>query len=278
MSSLQNQVGTAAALNEARVENQSLQLTSRNTDMRTKEILRTGIVAVATGAFMASGVYADQITLGYGSVYSGNGGEFLVTPDTSGSAADVAVYYSPLTKSGSGWETFCIEYNEHFYPGNKYYYQVTPDAIKGGQLVNDPVSPGTAYLYGLFAKGNLTGYNYSSSTSAGNLQNTIWFLEGEVASDPGTFDALLIAEFGSVAASMADTALSTHYGTVNAASFGVQALNLSSSLPSDSNPWEAQDQLIYQGGGFQTLPDGGATLMLLGLSLGGLAMLRRKVA
>lgn len=248
------------------------------------------VVAAAVVAFgvMASDAYATQIVLTYGSHRTGVGGEFLVKSD--GTAASTAfvdatkAFYSPLAIYQGGFETFCIEYNENFNPGSKYEFQVSPGAIKGGQTVSDPVSVGTAYLYGLFAKGTLGtlgGYNYASSTSAGNLQNTIWFLEGErkglpsgpFVANPGTFNSLLIAEFGTLANAMLDSATSTSYGLVTAASFGVAALNLGG-----PPTWPNQDQLVYQGGGFRLVPDGGATLMFLGVAIGGLSLLRRKLA
>ena len=230
----------------------------------------------------------NQLVLNIGTPHSGVGGEFVVTSIT-GVGAGAGANYNSLAKTSSGFDTFCLEYNQYFNPGSTYYYQISGAAIKGGNAVSDPVSIGTAYLYGLFAQGllhsSVSGYSYSSSTSAGNLQNTIWYLEGERSgtsgpyiTDPGTFDSLLIAEFGSVANAKADSGLSTDYGTVNAASFGVQALNLGTTANGNSGTWPNQDQLIYQGGGFQELPDGGTTLALLGMALGGLSLIRRKLA
>lgn len=240
------------------------------------------MISAAVGAFVvtASDAYATKIELNYGSVHSGVGGEFVVKSD--GTAASTAfvnattAFYSPLAIYQGGFETFCLEYNEHFSPGSDYEYQVSSGAIKGGMTVSDPISVGTAYLYGLFAQGSLAGYNYNSSTSAGNLQNTIWFLEGEqkglpsgpFIANPGTFDSLLIAEFGSLAVAQMDSANSTSFGLVTAASFGVAALNLGG-----GPTWPNQDQLVYRG-----VPDGGITLMFLGVAMGGLALLRRRLA
>ena len=259
-------------------------------------------LAVAIGAFVTSDASAAQwVKLGYGSQHFGNGGEFAFTASTTGTPAeknaslqfvkDTAANYGPNSKIGSlaagtiGFETFCIEYNEHFSPGTNYQYQVNPlGAIKGGQAISDSISVGTAFLYGLFAKGTLPGYNYTdvNAFSAGNLQNTIWFLESEQVSlpngnfinNPGTFTALLTAEFGSnPVVWRGDSATSVSYGIVNAASFGVAAMNLGG-----GPTWPNQDQLIYQGGGFQKIPDGGATLILLGMTMTGLTFLRRKLS
>jgi hypothetical protein len=254
--------------------------------MQFKQRVFRGVAVATVGAFMimASDAHATKIVLDYGSHHSGIGGEFVVKSD--GSAASTAfvnatkAHYSPLAIYSGGFETFCLEYNEHFSPGSSYEYQVSPGAIKGGNTASDPVSVGTAYLYGLFAQGSLASYNYSSSTSAGNLQNTIWFLEGErnglpagpLIANPGTFDSLLIAQFGSVAVAQMDSAMSTSYGLVNAASFGVAALNLGG-----GTKWPNQDQLVYSGG-YRLVPDGGTTLMLFGVAVGGLSLLRRKLA
>ncbi len=238
---------------------------------------------------MVSNSYGIDIILGYGSVHAGNGGEFVVKSD--GSVASTAFVnstlanYSPLATYQGGFETFCIEYNEHFTPGGTYNVQVNPNgqAIKGGTTTGDYISVGSAYLYSLFAQGTLAGYNYNSSVSAGNLQNTIWFLESErmglpsgpLIVNPGVFDSLLIAEFGSLSAAwIADSATSLSLGsTVTAASYGVTALNMGSA-PTYPN----QDQLVYLGGGRQNVPDGGATLVLLGVAMGGASLIRRKLA
>lgn len=238
---------------------------------------------------MVSSSYAIDIILGYGSVHAGNGGEFVVKSDGSATSTafvtSIVANYSPLATYQGGFETFCIEYNEHFTPGGTYNVQVNPNgqAIKGGTTTGDFVSVGSAFLYSQFAQGTLAGYNYSSSASAGNLQNTIWFLESErmglpsgpFISNPGIFDSLLIAEFGSLSAAwIADSAFSSSLGsTVTAASYGVTALNMGGA-PTYPN----QDQLVYLGGGRQSVPDGGATLMLLGAAMGGISLLRRKLA
>ena len=79
-----------------------------------------------------------------------------------------------------------MEYNEHFTPGSSYYYGISQGAINGGVSGGnpDPISRGTAWLYLQFATGNLQGYNYTGpngNLSAGALQDTIWWLEGERA-------------------------------------------------------------------------------------------------
>jgi hypothetical protein len=100
------------------------------------------------------------------------------------------------------------------------------------------------------------GYGVNRLASAGLLQNALWWLEGEEAI-PNTgnlyIDAV-VAKFGGAADAKAN----------GAEQYGVYALNI----------WTAsgkgQTQLFY------AVPDGGATLMLLGGALMGLGALRRK--
>ena len=93
--------------------------------------------------------------------------------------------YAAAATFNGGFETFCIEYSEHFSPGSTYYYGISQGAMNGGLSGGnpDPISRGTAWLYLQFAKGTLAGYNYAlgpgGNASAAALQATIWWLEGE---------------------------------------------------------------------------------------------------
>jgi hypothetical protein len=234
-------------------------------------------------ALAAPSAQAVSIILGYGSNPSGIGGEFAVTPIKAGDAAAIAASqafvnaiaanYDPLARFNGGFETFCIEYNEHFSPGAAYNVQISPGAIKGGKTDTDLISVGTAYIYSLFATGQLhnavAAYNYNNTASAGQLQNAFWFLEGEGIANPGIFNALLAAEFGNDPTAWKSDGVANASGNyVTAASYGVSALNMGSA-PTFPN----QDQLV-----FQRVPDGGTTVVLLGLAMGGLALLKRRFA
>ena len=137
---------------------------------------------------------------------------------------------------------------------------INNNAVQGGTGNNtgDPLSVGTGWLYSQFASGTL-GYNYGAAnrtTSANALQTAIWWLEGEVGGDANsTYSLAAVAHFGSAAAAMAD-------GGWN---YGVHALNLT------ENGERRQDVLYY------TVPDGGTTLMLLGLGLSGLAFASNRI-
>ena len=173
----------------------------------------------------------------------------------------------PQTRLYSGgFETFCVEFNEHFSPGSTYYYAISQGAINGGVSGGnpDPLSLGTAWLYLNFAQGTLAGYNYTTgaggNASAAALQATVWWLEGEQADPSNTFSAAVISQFGSAAAAMAN----------NNGFYGVGVLN----LWGDSRHTQfAQDQLVLV-----PVPDGGTTAMLLGSGLLGLFLFNRKVS
>lgn len=107
--------------------------------------------------------------------YSGEGGEFTATPfGVTGLANGVSV------------QTFCVEYSEYIYLNHTYDVVVNTKAENGGVgPIGDPLDPKTAFLYDSFVDGKLAayGYNYTPgagrSTSAGALQDVIWYLEGE---------------------------------------------------------------------------------------------------
>ena len=214
---------------------------------------------------------ADQITIERVSGYfSGNGGEFTVTPIGWSPAWDA--YVEDVTKNVSTtndtFQTFCVEYQEYIDVGTSYHYNVTfsDRAIKGGLETNegDPLSVGAAWLYYEFAKKTLNGYNYTGNraTSAGELQTVIWWLEDERSLQNPTnnqFYNLLLDKFGSW-----DNAKKDNFsGGVR--KYPVMVMNV----------WGGtsykQDQLVV-------VPEPG-TLMLVGLGIGllGLASkLRRR--
>jgi hypothetical protein len=153
------------------------------------------------------------------SVYSyGVGGEFSAMPlnwswdplvNYSASTKDKgSSYYNTKTRvsydDNPSFQTFCVETGEYFTPGYTYDVTFSDEAILGGTVSGgNPISQGTAWLYSEFANGTLEGYDYTPgagrSNSAGDLQNAIWYLEGEGGSLTGAYTTMLTGKFGSVA-------------------------------------------------------------------------------
>lgn len=255
----------------------------------TRKLMIGAALAMLTVAG-ASNSFANTLTIDRVSGhYSGNGGEFTITPTDSGPLnpyvadyAAVATYtYSTGTLTGlTGVQTFCIEYNEHVSIPASYHYDLGPGAIKGGNTVSDTVSVGTGYLYSQFAKGVLGGYTYTvgggRASSAATLQEAIWWLEGELSLSPAqvaanTFLSQVASVFGSAVAGQADVAI-VHSTIVTAGFYGVGAVNMG-----DAPTYPNQDQLYYHSVGNTLVPDGGLTLMLLGMAMTGLASVRRQL-
>lgn len=255
-------------------------------------ILKVAVLATALVTVFASNALANQIVIsrvaGY---YSGVGGEFSITavdPNAIAAITNIVLpNYAASTQGIAGllsFQTFCIEYYEHVNPPETDNYDVNPGgavAGSGGAVGGiDPLSVGTEYLYQNFAKGTLTGYDYDPSnvngagrSKAGTLQDAIWYLEDELAlANPLTneFLALVNTNFlssGGLAFAKANL------DTTNA--YNVFALNLFDPV----NGGNRQSQLVY--GDIDTttfnVPDGGLTLMMLGVGLSGMAMLRRRL-
>jgi hypothetical protein len=219
-----------------------------NIPNKTFLVLMIGAASLAVFGPMASAA-TMQLTLDYGSRHSGVGGEFNAS---SSDFVPATMGYAPSTIFNGGFETFCVEYNEHFTPGSTLYYGISQAAVNGGISGGnpDPISKGTAWLYLNFAQHTLAGYNYSTgaggNASAADLQATIWWLEGEGANPNNQFSVAVTSQFGSAMAAMAD----------NNGYYGVSILNLWGDI---NHTQPAQDQLIL------TVPDGGLTVMLLGL-------------
>jgi hypothetical protein len=233
--------------------------------------LAAAVTALATGAFASTLVLnTNAYTDSYG------GGEFTV--NNSGLSMSS---YAAATIVNGGFETFCMEYGEHFSPGGTYTYTLG-NAATGGDLPSgsDPISMGTAWLYSQFAKGTLSGYSYATTgssrvASALDLQLAFWYLEDETGTSPAyttfavdhpgfnpstnAFITAALTQFGGLAGARADAN----------GMFGVSVLNLTSNEGQTNN----QSQLYLN-----PVPDSGATVALLGLAMIGLVGFRRKVS
>jgi hypothetical protein len=166
-----------------------------------KQRLLIGLVALASLLVVGQLAEANTIKLTQGGGFSyGVGGEFKVTVFNFNSSTQAGVV--PMDSDadlGGRFQTFCIEYNEHFSTSSVYSWVVNTEAVAGGVSsadrygrvawesgTGDPISPETAWLFTKFWNGDLTGYDYTEGAgraeSAGNLQQAIWYLEGEITS------------------------------------------------------------------------------------------------
>jgi hypothetical protein len=132
-----------------------------------------GVLLAAAHAAQATTIKLDS------SIYSfSNGGEFTATV-MSGNAGLTGGLNSMTADS---FQTFCLEYHEHFSPGNLYTAVLNTAANSASQGL-DPVDARTAYLYTKYRQGTLSGFDYSTvagrKNSAGQLQLAIWYLEDE---------------------------------------------------------------------------------------------------
>lgn len=241
--------------------------------MKNHKTMLAGLVA---GLMLASGASAFALSSS-GTVYTldrvsgtylNDGGEFRM----KGSGLDESYYHSAFQDVGGlagSFQTFCVEKDEYTSGASKWV--ANSGAVNGGVNISgvgfDPLSVGAAWLYSEFAKGNLytDAPGPSRVTKAGDLQKAFWMLEEEIAwnaSNPWILYLFANSPYTTKAAAQADASVGQ---------YDVYVLNVY-----NSSAGVAQDQLYYYPPGLQ-VPDGGASLMLLGLALGGLSLLRRKV-
>jgi len=248
-----------------------------------KKILALTLLSVTLAA---PSLFAAALTLtleggggGFGPYTSGSGGEFtfgisdptlIASGYVSGAGGTKNQVTTPVANS---FQTFCVETGETISHNGVYTATLNDHTVLTGTYLNK----GTAYLYSQFVTEGKFGttlglYNYGANrtTTAGQLQNAIWAFMGQGGQTAANnalnpfFQAAVAAEGGTFA--LADA-------TVAAGFLNVSILNLV-----DSSGINHQDQLIYTPGpGNNNVPDGGMTVMLLGMSLTGLGFISRRI-
>jgi hypothetical protein len=215
-----------------------------------------------TGLLAAQQCFALTVVSGRYAGYSTEpGGEFTITSLNPDPAFN-AIYnnYASVATLNGGFETFCIS---------------TAIDLQGNpqSAILDPngVSVGAAWLYSQFAHGVLAGYDYTPgagrAASAMALQGAIWTLQQQTIGgywsgfDPSTDPYVLaaIAQFGSLANAEA----------LGVSAYGVDALRLTYTDPNGAQI-TSQPMLAL-------VPDGGTTMMLLGMGLSAMGLIRRRV-
>jgi hypothetical protein len=149
-------------------------------DMNKKGLFTLFVLALMTAPVIAVPTVTVSKTAGtYQEIMHG---EFTLTPNTD--LMEISAEIGPF-------QSFCMERDELILTNNvTYYVDVSSTAIKGGLggPEPDPLDPKTAWLYQNFRAGTLAGYDYTPgagrAASAEALQQTIWFIEDEVASLP----------------------------------------------------------------------------------------------
>lgn len=259
------------------------------------------MLVLAAMALVAPGAMAVQVQTvgGYGPWQTNQGGEFTLKA-ISGELVTALSYYNsytknqytgpnaidPLTLSTPNFQTFCVEGTEYIFPNSPYDVTISDVTIFNGKKL----TAGAAWLYSQFAGfGNtLAGYDYNDGdnigigrhVSADLLQKAIWMFMGQegqtlINNAGNDFVKEAIKVLGITNAFLANS----EYGNYNVA---VLNLWVPDAVYRDSG--KRQDQLILtapvelnsEGFGGSTVPDGGFTVALLGLSLIGLVALRRR--
>ncbi|HSW38132.1 MAG TPA: VPDSG-CTERM sorting domain-containing protein [Acidobacteriota bacterium] len=222
------------------------------------------LMMMSSAAF--AGVIGDtgQVKITRGNFQTGIGGEFRA--EVVGNWLTLG-NYAASTGTTNSFQTFCLEARESLSYGTTYDAVVNTAAVWGGVgLSGDPLSIATGWLYSQFARGTLADYNFditnaaARKVSAGLLQNAIWFLEDEIASDESAnpFVIAAVTKFGSIDNAKKD----------GADIYGVYALNLTVQDEA-GKVLRRQDVLVM-------VPDGGLTVLLLGMAFAGIAGISRR--
>ncbi len=225
------------------------------------------VAGLTLGALLATpAIHAASITM-YQNGYSyGDGGEFTAytTPDS------FLEYYVPNTIVNGGFETFCVELSVEFNPGVTYNFNQSNTDSQGRAL-----TAGAAYLYYQFAKGNLTGYDYTGGSrwsDAGQLQAALWYIQGDQVESGFPNGGAGNTYYDDALTALGNAA---NVEAPNAGQFDVSIMQLW-----DDAGDAHQNQLVISGTPLnrRSVPDGGTTAGLLGLAVVGIVTARKTLA
>jgi hypothetical protein len=128
-------------------------------------VLLLGTILLAVGTASALPVAGDYVRMDYGDIY-----KMTITQSSDVSAI------------GDVYQSFCLERYNYFTPSYEYLVDSVEDYATGGgvgatylgdNVVGDPVSDQTKWLFAAYRSNFLTG------ATAQEVQNAIWYLEGE---------------------------------------------------------------------------------------------------
>jgi hypothetical protein len=179
--------------------------------------------------------------------------------------------YNVVTSDNGSFQTFCVERREYLNLGATYYYEIS-NAVRfdGGPIGTfDPISRATAWLFVNFRTA-VPGYA-DDAFHNNAIQNAIWCLEGDVT--PGSLSAKARDYYNAAIAGAGPNWASDANGA-----FGVYVMNLNTTNPG-TYAGRRQDLLIQiqMPEPVAQIPDGGLTVMLLGLAIGCLSLISRKL-
>jgi hypothetical protein len=178
---------------------------------------------------------------------------------TPGLSYDDGGQFTATTSSGWTFQTFCIEIQHTFSPGSPYNFTLgqtthgAPPATASGVL-----NMGTAYLFSQFAAGAV---NLNTPALNGEFQEALWYFQGQGRNGDGAFDAWTpgaIGYKGNQFITLADS-------------------NVVDPLAASGGALGVQVVQVENGQDWLAVPDGSTTLVLLGMGMGSLALVARRV-
>jgi len=234
-----------------------------------KHLLPAVLLACFSSAALANSVTIDQKT----GLFSGlnGGGEFVAyASGQSNNNYAANVIYSP-----TGLQVFCLESKIQLSVGKVYNYEIGTVALPGASVIAsgpDALSVGSAWLFKQFAAGTLAGYDYTfgagRAASATELQEAFWLLENQPAlgTYSGSFDSTNIFE----------QLILTHFGTLGAAQADASLTDLGNVRVMNLYTTNARGDKVYAQAQIVMVPDSATTVALLGISMLGLFIVRRR--